>query len=363
MRRHALHASLLIVLLGMVTLADLAEPTEGGPAQPPQPPQASMAAVGDLYFGGGLGERMLKFGPDYPWLGTIQVLASAEIRSGNLEAPLSLKGKVYTPKKYTLHADSRTVAALVSGGFNVVSLANNHAMDFGPLALEETISLLDKYGIAHAGAGRNLASGRIPAILTANGLRFAFLSYSLTYPTEFYAGATRPGTVPGYESYLRADIPAARKQADVVIVSFHWSAELLHYPKDYQRKLGRLSIDLGAQMVIGHHPHVLQGLEVYHGGLIAYSLGNFAFGSYSTSSRDSAILVTRFDARGPLAAWLYPVNVNNHEVAFQTRLRTGADAVRVLNDLRRYSASFGTVIEADGDRGVIVVREAETESR
>ena len=358
MRRRPL---LLLVLAGLLGLAPVTFLADSAPAEPsapaPEPaPQAILAAVGDLNFGGGLGDRILGKGPDYPWAGTCSVLNLADLRLANLEVMLSLKGQVYTPKKYTLRANPRTIDALVSGGFGVVSLGNNHAMDYGPTALAETISLLDQYGLAHAGAGANLAAARAPAFAEVNGLRLAFLSYSLTYPTEFYAGRTRPGTVPGYDDYLRADIPAAKKLADLVVVSFHWSAELLNFPKDYQRRCGRLAIDLGAGLVIGHHPHVLQGFEVYHGGLIAYSLGNFAFGSYSSKSVDSAILLVGLDRQGPHTAWIYPCNVNNYEVAFQTRPRTGADAARVLNDLRRYSAPFATAIAADGDRGIIAIR-------
>jgi len=339
-----------IVVVSLVSTVHLA----GQPVLD-QPPVAALAAVGDLNFAGGLGERIIARGPDYPWAGTAEVLAGTDLRLGNLETPLSLKGQVYVEKEWTLHADPRTVESLVRGGFNVVTMANNHAMDFGPLAMQETISLLDAKGVGHCGAGANLAVARAPVIITANGIKFAFLGYSLTYPTEFYAGKSRYGTAPGYEEYLRADIPAAKAQADIVVVSFHWSAELLNIPKDYQRHLGRLCIDLGAGLVVGHHPHVLQGFEVYHHGLIAYSLGNFAFGSYSQQSRDSAILTVRFERSGPKTAWIYPVNVNNYEVAFQTRLRKGPDADRVLADLRHYSAPFGTEIMADGDRGVIDV--------
>lgn len=354
-------ALLLLVLAGLLGLAPVtyladSAPTAPTPTAPEPTPQMILAAVGDLNFGDGLGERILSKGPDYPWAGTNSVLTLADLRLANLEVMLSLKGQVYTPKKYTLRADPRTISALIGGGFRVVSLGNNHAMDFGPAALTETIALLDQNGIAHTGAGANLAAARAPALVEVNGLRLAFLSYSLTYPTEFYAGQTRPGTVPGYDNFLRADIPAAKKLADLVVVSFHWSEELLNFPKDYQRRCGRLAVDLGAGLVIGHHPHVLQGLEVYHGGLIAYSLGNFAFGSYSAKSTDSAILLVGLDRQGPFTAWIYPCNVNNYEVTFQTRLRTGADAVRVLNDLRRYSAPFATVIAADGDRGIITIR-------
>lgn len=327
------------------------------PAPEPEPePRLTLAAVGDLYLGGHLGRYILEKGPGYPWEGTRHILSAADLRLGNLEVMLSLKGEVYTPKQYTLRADPRTVTALVDAGFNVVSLANNHAMDFGPIALAETIELLDRHGIAHSGAGANLAAARAPAYLTVGGLRLAFLSYSLTYPVEFYAGRSKPGTAPGYESYLRVDIPAAKKQADLVIVSFHWSGEMLNFPKDYQRNIGRLSIDLGASLVVGHHPHVLQGFEVYRGGLIAYSLGNFAFGSLSSRVGDSAILLVDLDRQGPVTAWLYPINVNNYQVAFQPRLRTGQDAARAINEIKRFSAPFKTQIAADGDRGVIVIR-------
>lgn len=353
MRRHATIALLPAILLCLSSQAILTETVA------PPPPRVTLAAVGDLNFGGGLGERILRQGPDYPWAGTSQILQAADLRLGNLEVMLSRQGQVYTPKKWTLRADARSIAALVSGRFDVVSLANNHAMDFGPVPLVETMALLGQYGIAHSGAGTNLGAARAPAILSANGLRIAFLSYSLTFPEQFWAGKTRPGTAYGDPSYLRADIPAARQLADLVVVSFHWSEELLTVPKDYQRRMGRLAVDLGAALVVGHHPHVLQGIEVYHGGLIAYSLGNFAFGSYSKSSVDSAILLVALDRQGPLFAWIYPVNVNNYEVAFQTRPRAGSDAARVLNDLRRYSAPFGTTIASEGDRGVITIRREE----
>ncbi|MGQ9778439.1 MAG: CapA family protein [Bacillota bacterium] len=353
MRRLSLFGLTLLSLFCLMAAGPLAQEELLRPADGPR---VLLAAVGDIYLGGGLGERIRREGPDYPWRGTMEVLKKADLRVGNLESVLSRAGRVYVPKQYTLRADPEAVAALVSGGFNVVTLANNHAMDYGWPPLEETIDLLDREGIAHCGAGINLAAARAPAFLSVNGLRLAFLAYSLTYPTEFYATSSRPGTAPGYEAYLRADIPAAREKADLVVVSFHWSGEGLNYPRDYQRHLGRLAVDLGACLVLGHHPHVLQGFEVYRGGLIAYSLGNFAFGSYSKRAKDSAILLLELDRAGPRTAWVYPVNVYNREVAFQTRLRTGEDAARVLADLQRYSIPFGLTLRREGDRGVISVR-------
>lgn len=314
-------------------------------------------AVGDLNFQSGLGVKILA-DPGYPWADVRAVLKTGSIRVGNLEVPLSNRGSKYTEKTWILRADPRTVQALVKAKFQVVTLANNHIMDFGPVALEDTLAVLDAAGIAYTGAGMNLNEARRPALVTApDGTRFAFLAYSLVYPELFWAGKNRPGTPYGLPEHFIADIKQARTLADYVIVSFHWSNELRFYPSPYQKAYARQCIDAGADMVLGHHPHVLQGLEVYKGRLIAYSLGNFAFGSLSRKCRDSIILAVDYDAAGLNRAVLYPVNVNNYEVDFQTRLRHGADAERVLQDLRTYSAEFGTTIHSEGDTGVIQIRE------
>ena len=163
-------------------------------------------------------------------------------------------------------------------------------MDYGPEALAETIALLEKHQISYVGAGPNLAAARTPAIIEKNGMKVAFLAYNNTYPLEFNATASRPGTAPGEIRYVTADVKAARQLADLVVVSFHWSAELLKERKSYQANLAKAAINAGAHLVVGHHPHVIQGVEVYKHGLIAYSLGNFIFASYSNRVQDGLIL-------------------------------------------------------------------------
>ena len=314
-------------------------------------------AVGDLNFQSGLGAKILA-DPEYPWANVRKIFETGSIRVGNLEVPLSNRGSKYTEKTWILRADPRTVQALVKAKFQVVTLANNHIMDFGPVALGDTIATLDTAGIAHAGAGMNLEEARRPALVTApDGTRFAFLSYSLVFPDLFWAKKNRPGTPYGLPELFIADIKQAKTFADHVVVSFHWSEELRFYPKPYQKAYAHQCIDAGADIVLGHHPHVLQGLEVYKGGLIAYSLGNFAFGTFSRRCTDSIILAVDYDAAGLNQAVLYPVNVNNHEVNFQTRLRHGDDAERALQDLRSYSAEFKTTIRSEGDTGVVQIRE------
>ncbi|TCL57453.1 poly-gamma-glutamate synthesis protein (capsule biosynthesis protein) [Hydrogenispora ethanolica] len=345
----------LLCLSGSYGAADAPAGPEPGRQSATLRPAATvhtLMAVGDLNFAT-IADKLIS-NPSYPWVDTRELLRSATILVGNLEVPFSDRGAVYVPKKWLLRADPRTVASLTAAGFDLVTLANNHIMDFGLPALEDTLFTLNRAGIAHTGAGMNEAAARKPAFCTApDGTRFAFLAYSQTFPEEFWAQGDRPGTAHANRAILAADIRKAKAQADLVIVSFHWGKELETMPAPYQKEFARLCIDAGASLVLGHHPHVLQGFEVYRGGLIAYSLGNFLFSTYSRRTVDSVILAVDFDRSGPVAARLYPVNVNNYEVAFQTRLRRGADAERVLRDLRGYSAEFQTPIASRDGLGII----------
>ncbi|HEX3048315.1 MAG TPA: CapA family protein, partial [Bacillota bacterium] len=258
------------------------------------PMSGSLIAVGDICFSGI--EAKVVQDLEYPWAGTKSILQSGTILVGNQEVPYSARGSIYTQKKWTFRMDPRTARSLTNAGFQVVTLANNHIMDYGPLAMLDTLNILDDLKIAHTGAGNNLSEAREPAIVTASdGTTFAFLSYSLVYPDLFWANSKRPGTPYGDPAFFIPDIKKAKTLADHVVVSFHWGNELLFYPKPYQKSYGRQCIDAGASIVLGHHPHVLQGVEVYKGGFIAYSLGNFIFGSPSAKIKDSIILAVDYD--------------------------------------------------------------------
>ena len=349
----------LILICFIASFIHAAAPPESQVNEPLSPEPSNLTAgtlmaVGDISFSG-IDGLVLK-NPEYPWMNVKSVLDSATVLMGNEECPLSNRGTIYTEKRWKLRANPRTVQSLAFAGFDVVTLSNNHLMDYGPIAMRDTIDTLDQANIGHAGAGENLAGARQPFIFTTpEGVKFAFLAYSLVYPEIFWANSTRPGTPYGDPAFFVPDIKKAKTMADFVIVSFHWSDELHFYPSDYQKVYGKKCIDAGASIVIGHHPHVLQGLEVYKGGLIAYSLGNFVFGSNSKNIKDSIILSMEYDKNGFTKAKLYPVNVYNPEVNFQPRLRHGADAERVLQDLRTFSKEFRTAIESQGDVGVIKI--------
>jgi poly-gamma-glutamate synthesis protein (capsule biosynthesis protein) len=317
--------------------------------------EITIAAVGDLMLGGRTEPFLKEFGPAYPFTEVMPTLGKADVVVGNLESPISLRGKAVENKKFTLRAGPIAAHALRQAGIRVVTLANNHSMDFGPLALQDTLTALDEDGILFTGAGMNIDDARSPALLKIKDKTLAFLSYSLTFPLEFFASENRPGTAPGYSDFVKTDIEKIRPLADLVIVSFHWGAELMTAAKDYQVELGRQAIDWGADLVLGHHPHVLQELEIYKGRLIAYSLGNFVFGSESNRTNTSMILLLTFQDNKLVRAEAVPLDVNNYRVKYRPHVLSGPAAFEALDGVNKASARFRTQLSIENDRGILAL--------
>lgn len=317
--------------------------------------ELTVAAVGDIMLGGTAALELVHYGYDYPFERVTSLLRDADLAFGNLEGPLTNRGEAQR-KQYVFRSPPEKVApALARAGFDVVSLANNHAMDYGFDGLQDTLHALTNNGIRYAGAGENLAAARQPALLSAGGTPVAVLAYSLTFPEESWASDTRPGTAFGHEHQLRADVAAARGRAGTVLVSFHWGQEGSRELRDYQRKLGRAAIEAGAAAVIGHHPHVLQGVERYREGVILYSLGNFVFGSYSADATRSAIAVFSIVNGKVRELKLHPINVKNAEVVFQPYVLTGGAADEVVDQLQRMSQPLGTALANRGGVAVLTL--------
>lgn len=321
---------------------------------PPQD-EITIAAVGDLMLGNRTEPFLKEYGPDYPFADVKPFLGKADAVVGNLECSISSRGIAVKNKRFTLRAGKIAVQALSAAGFRVVTLANNHTMDFGPLALQDTLSILDDNDILYTGAGMDLADARTPAILKIKGKTLAFLAYSLTFPHEFFASAKRPGTAPGYAEFVKADVEKIRPLADIVVVSFHWGSELMATAKDYQIALGRQTIDWGADLVLGHHPHVLQELEIYKGHLIAYSLGNFVFGSESERTNSSIILLLSFKGKSLAKVEAIPLDVNNYRVKYQPHVLSGKAARNVLESVKVSSGRFNTKLEIEDNHGTILL--------
>jgi poly-gamma-glutamate synthesis protein (capsule biosynthesis protein) len=305
-------------------------------------------AVGDIMLAGS-GERTFRAqGYDYPFAATSRILRQGDFVIGNLESPITSSGEEFTEKRFRFKVNPKAASALKKAGFTNLSLANNHILDFGEEGLKQTLGILDSNDITHSGAGSDIFSARKAGINTLKGTKIASLSYSLTYPEEFFAGEKRAGTAPGYTPLFTADIEEAKKTADCVIVSFHWGGEGLDKPKPYQIAAAHRAVDAGADIVIGHHPHVLQGVEHYRNSVIFYSLGNFAFGSMSRSSDRSMIARITFDS-GIKGVEIIPLNVLNSEVGFQSRPLSGVRAEKVARMIDNLSGPMGSrVTQVDG---------------
>jgi len=307
-------------------------------------------AGGDVLPACFLDPYLKREGYDYPFRKIAPLFQSADIGLVNLECPFSQRGQRYRKKKFTFRAQPEAAPALKRAGITAVSLGNNHIMDYGAQALFDTLEVLDNAGIAYAGAGKNLTAARIPARLSfPNGVSVALLSYSMTYPAAFWATAKRPGTAFARLPQLTADINSATAWADWVVVCFHWGGELKTTPRAYQIQFGHAAIDAGADVVVGSHPHVLQGIEWYKNRLILYSLGNLAFGGgKSRRAVDSTLIKVVMDCESnSLFAWAMPLNVNNITTQFIPTPLPGEAGQAIFQLLEDYSKKWGTRIQIE----------------
>jgi hypothetical protein len=237
----------------------------------------TIAAVGDLAFMGGRADK-----PSTSVFEQIKhTWAKADIVVGNLEGPL-LKNGTSVDGKCSLRGHPAWAEILKKSGFGVVSLANNHLMDYGAEGLFSTITALEKQGIHHVGAGKNIQDANAPLFLKINDRRIAVLARTtVEVSSPSYADNNTPGVALFNEDEALGAIRKCAQKVDLVVMLIHWGLEEYHYPSPQQRRLAEKMIQAGAKVIIGHHPHVLQGVEKINGGLVAYSLGNFFFDEFA----------------------------------------------------------------------------------
>ncbi|RNB79276.1 CapA family protein [Brevibacillus panacihumi] len=290
---------------------------ETGPdsvGQMPEPapePHVHLSFVGDVMMAGNVEKMLIEKGYDYPYTEVATWFAQDDITIANLETPVTTRGTPPENKAFIYKSPPAALPALKEAGIDVVNLANNHSMDQGVEGLLDTFSFLDKNQIAYIGAGKDMERAYAPVIIEKNGIRVAFLGFSRVIPeVSWYAGKNKPGMAATYDPALAVKaIQEARTQADLVVVIPHWGEERKDDPVDHQTQLARAYIDAGADLVVGGHPHVLQGFETYKDKWIAYSLGNFVF-TRSTEPRtwESIILQASCTKSGNCALKAIPVH-------------------------------------------------------
>lgn len=309
-------------------------------------------AAGDILLDRGVDKYLDEYGYEYPYKDISEEIRKSDISFANLECPLTGKGEAVLKKRQDLifKGNTQNSPALYGAGFDILNLANNHSMDQGREGLLDTIEVLEDAGIRVLGAGTSRSEARKPVIVEKRGIRVGFLGYS-DFPPEGYIYAEDKADVarPDLKT-LGEEVRAAGKECDLLVVSFHWGKEFDHYPGKMQLELAHGAIDNGADIVIGHHPHVLQGIEKYKGKLIFYSFGNFVFDRQLSSGTDeTAVVDISVDSRGWKKVRIIPVKIMDCKPV----ITEGQEAADILCRYKTYSEGYGADIDIAGGAGYI----------
>lgn len=296
----------------------------------------SLAAMGDVMLDREVGQHYREKPEDFKLKDIRAILAGYELVFLNLEAPVGINGTPHhiQDPNVTFCSHPDTLHVLKNLGITVVSLGNNHMLDYGPTALYETLEYLDAQGIGHVGAGRNYEEANRPLIIECNGKNIAFLSFVFIYSASTMMAKKNRAGVSEYR--VKKILPIIRdlSMSDYqVVVSIHWGKEYSIYPIPYQMEQARRMIDNGASLILGHGPHYPQGIENYQEGQIVYSLGNFIFDEPSKLANRSFIYGVGVTGDNKLKnKQIYPVHINSHVPYFiQGKKKKGLE--KLINNL------------------------------
>jgi poly-gamma-glutamate capsule biosynthesis protein CapA/YwtB (metallophosphatase superfamily) len=302
--------------------------------------------LGDTLIGGEAQEVLDRNGPGWAFDGIRPLLADSDLVVANHEGPITLREQparklVTGRKRYWYRALPESVVALTEAGIRVVSLGNNHVLDFGAEGLADTIAALDAGGIAHCGAGPTRRAARRPAIVEVGALRFGFLSFMQRYKIyvteELYASKDRPGSMRLSVPRAKAGLASLASRVDVRVALAHWGRNY-RAVNGRQRRLASELVAAGADLVIGHHPHVPQPMSFLDGVPVCFSLGNGPVGTpgrFHSGRQPYGLVVSfDFDARAQIRRMgVAVIFVDNAEVGFRPRIAEPDESGRLLRTL------------------------------
>lgn len=308
-----------------------------------------LVLAGDVMLGRLVNRAIKERPPEVVWGDTLRFFASADASICNLECVISDRGTEWAPEKKAFHfrTDPRNIEALTKARITAVTLANNHSLDFGPEAMNDTLGLLDSFGIKRAGAGRDISEASRAAYFEAGGVSVALLSFTDNEPS-WEAKEKTPGVhfVPVDPADPRAislfeAIGEAKKSADIVIASPHWGPNWGYRPVKTHIPFARAMIDAGADIVFGHSCHVFQGVELYKGRPIIYSAGDF-IDDYAVNdverNDESFVFIVETDGTRLKRVLLYPTMI----IRFEARAARGFLAEEIAIKMKNLSAELKT---------------------
>ncbi|WP_233566710.1 CapA family protein [Cohnella endophytica] len=305
----------------------------------------SFSFVGDILPAAKVLELMKINGFDYPFRGAKEALAKADITAGNLETPITVRGTPAEDKQYVFRGSAEAIPEIKNAGFDFLSLANNHTLDYGWDGLSDTMDALDDAGLKHAGSGIDDKEAYTPAYIESKGMTVGFVSVTRVVPeVGWKADRNHPGVAEAYApDRAVAAIKEAKSNADIVVVMVHWGVERAERPVAHQTDLAHRFVDAGADLVIGSHPHVLQGFEAYKGKWIAYSLGNFVFSTTTSSiTSETGVLHASCGKNGSCSLNFEPMFATNSQPAPMEESAGKALLARLS------TVSYGATVKEDG---------------
>ena len=290
-----------------------------------------LIAVGDIMLSRVVEQKMMARNDwNYPFLETASITSGADIAFGNLETTV-FPGNVVPSGSFAFRTDPKALEGLKLAGFDVLSLANNHMMNFGRNGLEKTLQNLDATEIEHTGAGLSEEDIYAPIIEDVRGVKIGFLSYSYAKEQSYDKTGEIYGTAYLDVVTMKTQVEKLKQSVDVVVVSMHAGIEYEIEPSVAQKNFAHAAVDAGAELVIGHHPHVVETFEKYNDGYIIYSLGNFVFDQmWSEETRLGAIAEITFENKKISDIRFVPVKIFDYA---QPKLAEGVDKEKILERL------------------------------
>lgn len=310
--------------------------------------EITISIVGDILMDSSVRGQIDKNGVDFPWEHVKDYFQKDNITVGNLETSITTAGTKWEDKQFNFRSDPKNLKAMEEAGIEVVSLANNHTLDYGYDGFIDTLNHLDKSKIKRVGGGINRKEAMEGVIIEENGVKIGILGFSRVVPSvDWYAGNNRPGIVGAYDAHIDGvleRVKELKKETDIVVLSIHWGVELSTIPREEEIALAKKLIDSGVDIVMGHHPHVLQGVEIYKGKPIFYSLGNFVFGSKNELTANTIIGQVYLKGKEIDCIKIIPCEI----VAGRPIPLEGEKRIEKIKYLSTISEIFNTKINNDG---------------
>jgi hypothetical protein len=319
-----------------------------------RPRTLKILVAGDVMFNWGLRETRQKRGDFAPVEGLIPLFLEADLRMVNLETPIAnSQEEMDESKSYVFNANPEDISLLKKINIDLVFLGNNHSMDYGKKGLEDTIENLKKENILFAGMGKNIKEAFRPNEISIRNKSLNLISVSNIGEARLFATDTKPGVAPFQLNRLKKIIEEKENKDKIQMLSVHWGVEYSPEPTKEQIKQAHELINFGFNVVIGHHPHIPQGVEKYKNGIILYSLGNFLFGSRNQYLNHNIAVMLHFDNKELLFCEIIPIFGKFQDSEHLVRPLPYQEAEDFLHEYSILSQNLNTKIEVKNGRGYI----------